>query len=149
MSTVRPPVRLQSRRILIGLAAAAAVVALAPTASSAQARHHLVFKLSGPAHQNLVGSEGIAISLHCPLEACTVVASAFSKSPSIHTDQVRTHVAGGTTANLTLPLAPRQNGKLKAALEAGKSPAVTVHATARDSSGNKVSLSLLVRANKL
>jgi hypothetical protein len=146
VSIVRPPLRPRQRRFLIGLLAAIALLALVPVASSAQARHHLVFRLSGPTHQNMVGAEGIAIALHCPAEACTVVASASSPSPSVHTASVRTQVAAGTTKQLTLPLAPRQTAKLKAAVEAGKSPTLTVHATARDSSGNSVPLLLQVRS---
>jgi hypothetical protein len=134
-------------RILIGLAAALAVAALFPAASSA-GRHHLVFRLSGPSHQNMVTAEAVAIALHCPIEACTVVASASSASPSIRTATARARVAGGTTERLKLPLAPRQSAKLKAALEAGKLPTLTVHATAHDSAGNRVPLTLLVRSDK-
>jgi hypothetical protein len=93
--------------------------------------------LPGPSHQNIAAG-GIAITLHCPTEACTVVASAAGASPTIHTASVRTRVAAGTTKQLTLPLPPRQTAKLKAALKSGKSPILTVHATARDSSGNRV-----------
>jgi hypothetical protein len=144
---VRPPLRPRRRRFLIGLVAAIAILAL-PVAASAGARHHLVFQLSGSSHQNVVDAGGITIALHCPTEACTVVASASSASPSLRTASVRTRVAGGTTKQLTLPLAPRQTGKLKAALEAGKTPILTVNATARDSSGNRVPLSFQVRSDR-
>jgi hypothetical protein len=96
----------------------------------------------------MVAAEGIAIALHCPIEACTVVAAATSASPSIRTATVRTRVAGGSTKQLTVPLAPRQSAKLKAAVKAGKLPTLTVHATAHDSPGKRVPLTLLVRSDK-
>jgi hypothetical protein len=148
MSIIRPPVKRRSGRILTGLAAAAiAAAALAPAATSAT-QHHLVFKLSGSSHQNMVDAEAIVIAAHCPTEACTVVAAATSTSPSIHTARVRAHVPAGTTEQLLLPLAPRQSAKLKAAVKAGKPPTLTVHATAHDSAGNNVPLTLLVHSNK-
>jgi hypothetical protein len=146
VSIVHPSLRPHRKRFLIGLLAAIAILILVPVASSAQARHHLVFQLTGPSHQNMVDAEGVTIALHCPTEACTVVASATSVSPAVHSASVRTRVAAGTTKQLTLPLAPRQTNKLKAALKSGKSPILTVHATARDASGNRVPLTLQVRS---
>jgi hypothetical protein len=145
VSIARPPLRPRRARFFIGLVAAAAALALVPAASGAPT-HHLVFRLSGSSHQDMVAAEGIAIGLHCPIEACTVVASASSASPSVRTASVRTQIAAGTAKQLILPLAPRQTDKLKAALEAGQSPTLTVHATARDSSGNRVPLTLQVRS---
>jgi hypothetical protein len=148
VSIARPPLRPRRARFLIGLIAAVAALALVPAASGAPAHHHLVFRLSGPSHQNMVAAGGVVIALHCPIEACTVVASATSASPSVHTASVRTSVTAGTTKQLTLPLTPRQSAKLKVAAKAGKSPALTVHATARDSSGNRVPLTFQVHSTK-
>ncbi len=134
-------------RILIGLATTAMAAALLP-ASSGAGQHHLVFELSGPSHQNMVTAAAVDVSVECPTEACTVVASASSASPSVHTGTVRTRVARGSAQTLTLPLAPAQNAKLKAATQAGKSPTLTVQATARDAAGNQVRLTLLVRSDK-
>jgi hypothetical protein len=133
-------------RFLIGLGAAIALLALVPVASSAQGHHHLVFQLTGPSHQDIVDAGAITVALHCPAEACTVVASATSVSPAVQAMSVRTRLPAGTTKQLTLPLAPRQTAKLKAAAKAGKSPTLTVHATARDASGNSVPLTLQVRS---
>jgi hypothetical protein len=148
VSISRPPLRARRQRFLIGLVAAIALLILVPAASSAGPRHHLVFQLTGSSHQNMVDAGGITIALHCPAEACTVVASASSTSPSVRTAPVRTSVAGGTTKQFTLALAPRQIAALKAAGKAGKSPTLTVQATARDSSGNRVPLTFQVRSSK-
>ncbi|HEX4753845.1 MAG TPA: hypothetical protein VH268_13165, partial [Solirubrobacterales bacterium] len=149
MSIIRPPERpRRGRKVIALLTVAATAAALVPAASSAHrgsGRHHLVFKLAGPAHQNVIGTHGIVISVRCPAEACTVVASATSSSPSIHTAKVRIRVAAGGTERLTLPLSTRDSGKLKAALEAGKKPSLTVKATAKDGFGSKVPLSLRVK----
>jgi hypothetical protein len=146
VSTIRLPLRQRRERILIGLALIATAAAIFPAASAA-GRHHLVFRLTGPSHQNIVATEAVVISVGCPTEACTVVASAGAKSPSVHTGTVRSHLAGGSTEQLTLPLAPAQGAKLAAARNAGKSPTLTVHAAARDSAGNRVHLTLLVRSD--
>jgi hypothetical protein len=77
-----------------------------------------------------------------------VVASAKSKNPSLHTGNVRTQIGVGEAETLTLPLAPRQRGKLKAALEAGRSPTFTVTATAHDQGGTRIPLTITVEAKK-
>jgi len=151
MSIIRPPVRPRRRRKVIGiLAAIATAAALVPIASGAQARvrHNLVFKVTGSSHQNVIDAHGIVISVRCPAEACTVVASATSSSPSIHTAKIHAHVPAGGTERLTLPLSARDGGKLAAALEAGKKPSLTVKATAKDKFGSKVPLSLQVKPVK-
>jgi hypothetical protein len=147
VSTIRLPTRPLRSRILIGLALIATAAALFPTASLA-GRHHLVFRLTGPSGQNVVAAEAIVISAHCPAEACTVVASASATSPSVHTATVRTRIAAGSTKQMTLPLTPTQSAKLKSATKAGKSPTLTVHATAHDSAGNRVPLTLLVHSDR-
>jgi hypothetical protein len=149
MSIIRPPLRPHRGRLLIGLLAATATAAALVPIAQARTRHDLVFKVSGSAHQNVIGTHGIVISAHCPAEACTVVASATGTSPSVHTGKVRAKVAAGGTKRLTLPLDTRDGAKLKAALEAGKAPTLTVHATAHDAFGGKVPLTLTVKPNKL
>jgi hypothetical protein len=147
MSIIRPLQRPRRGRKVIGLlAVTATAAAFVPIASSAQAQghHNLVFKVAGAAHQNVIDAHGIVISVRCPAEACTVVASATSSSPSVHTGKIRAHVAAGGTERLTLPISPRDSGKLKAALEAGKAPTLTVKATAKDGFGSEVPLSLQV-----
>jgi hypothetical protein len=150
MSIIRPHKKLHLTRIVIALLAPVAATALVPAAAGAgkTTTHRLEFRLSGPGHQDVLGTGAIAFTAHCLTEACTVVASASSNHPSIHSGTVRAHVARGKAATLSLPLAPRQQGKLKAALESGKSPALTVKATAHDSAGNRVPLSLEVHASK-
>jgi hypothetical protein len=134
--------------ILIGLAAALALVAaLVPAgagAGPAPGLHHLTFSLSGPARQNVVDAEAVTVRVRCPTEACTVVASASAQSPSVHSATVRTRIAAGSSQELTLPVNARQGGKLAAALEAGKAPTLTVHATAKDGAGNAVPLTFAV-----
>lgn len=154
MSITRPPQRLHLARLLIALVAPIVVAGLCPAVAGAGAPHeaskghHLEFRLSGRDRQDVLGASAIVINARCPTEACTVVAKATSKKPSIHTATVHAHVAAGKAASITLPLAKRQRGKLKAALEAGKSPILLVKATAHDHAGNKIPLTLEVRAFK-
>lgn len=137
-------------RILIGLlavsAAAAALVPAISSAGSPKSVHKLVFKIDGKARQKVVGAGGIVVTARCPAEACTVVASAKGKSPSIHTGKVRALVAGGESQRMILPLSAKDGAKLRAALVAGKEPALTVSAMARDGYGAKVPLELTVTA---
>jgi hypothetical protein len=138
-------------RILIGLLAiAAGSAALLPASSGAGApakgAHKLVFKINGQARQDVVAAGGIVFKAECPAEACTVVASAVGESPSVHTAKVRARVAGGGSERLMLPLGARDDEKLRAALAAGKKPALTVSAIARDAYGSKVPLELTVTA---
>jgi hypothetical protein len=152
MSIIRPPMKPRRGRKVIGLLAVTALsAALIPAASSAHrgsGRHNLVFRVTGSAHQDVIDAHGIVISVRCPAEACTVVASATSASPSIHTGKFHAHVAAGGAERLTLPLSTRDSGKLKAALEAGKAPTLTVKATAKDGFGSEVPLSLQVKPVK-
>jgi nitrogen fixation protein FixH len=96
----------------------------------------------------MVGESAIQVRVRCLSEPCTVVASATSKSPSIHSGTARVQLAVGEADTLSLPLAPRQRGKLKAALEAGRSPTFTVKATAHNQAGTRIPLSITVEAKK-
>jgi hypothetical protein len=142
--------RRRRSRILIGLlaitACAAALVPAISSAGSPQSGHKLVFRIHGQARQDVVGDGGIALKAECPAEACTVVAWAQAKSPSVHTGKVRARVAGGGSQRIVLPLGKSEGRKLQAALEAGKKPALTVSATARDGYGAEVPLELTVTA---
>jgi hypothetical protein len=137
-------------RILIGaLAITVGAAALIPPISSAGAphgSHKLVFKIDGQARQNVVGAGGIVVTVRCPAEACTVVASAKATSPRVQTGNVRVRVAGGGSARMMLPLGAKDGAKIQAALAAGKKPALTVSAMARDGYGAKVPLELTVTA---
>lgn len=150
MSIIRPPQRLHLTRLIIALVAPVVVTGFYPAAAGAGATqgHHLEFRLSGRDHQDVLGARAIVINARCPTEACTVVARATSRQPSIQSATIHAHVAAGKAATIMLPLAKRQRGKLKAALEAGKSPSLMVKATAHDQVGNKIPLSLEVRAFK-
>jgi hypothetical protein len=137
-------------RILIGvLAITAGAAALIPAISSAGAphgTHKLVFKIDGQARQNVVGAGGIVVTVRCPAEACTVVASAKSTSPQVSTGNVRARVAGGGSARMMIPLSAKDGEELRAALAAGKKPTLVVSAMARDGYGAKVPLELTVTA---
>ena len=152
MSIVRHPLRLPRRAILIGLATAFALIAaLVPAVAGAGQKpnaHHLVFRLSGAAHQDVVGAGAVKVRVRCPAEACTVVASAAAKSPSVHSSTVRAHVPAGGTRDLTLPVSAHQGAKLAAARKAGKATTLTVHATAKDGAGNAIPLTFVVRVTK-
>jgi hypothetical protein len=149
VSFTRPFQRLARGPILIGLAVIAAAAFLpAGVAAGGQQAHHLEFRLSALPHQDLVGESAILVRARCLSEPCTVVASATSKSPLLYTGTTRAQIAAGDAETLSLPLAPRQRGKLKAALEAGRSPTFTVKATAHDSAGTQVPLSIEVHAIK-
>jgi hypothetical protein len=147
VSFARPLQRLSRGPILIGLALIAA--ALLPAAAGAGANaHHLEFRLSALPHQDLVGESAIQVRVRCLSEPCTVVASGKSKNPALHTGTTRAQLAAGEADTLSLSLAPRQRGKLKAALEAGRSPLFTITATAHDQSGTRIPLSITVEAKK-
>ena len=149
---LRSPYVLRRRpgRILIGVVAmTAGAAALIPAISSADAppgAHKLVFKIDGHARQNVVGAGGIVVTARCPAEACTVIASAKGTSPEVHTGKVRVRVAGGGSERMVLPLSAKDGEKLRAALGAGKKPALIVSAIARDGYGAKVPLELTVTA---
>jgi hypothetical protein len=122
---------------------------LIPAISSAGAphgAHKLVFKIDGRARQNVVDAGGIVVTVRCPAEACTVVASAKATSPQVQTGNVRARVAGGGSARMMLPLSAKDGAKLGAALAVGRKPALTVSAMARDDYGAKVPLELTVTA---
>ena len=150
MSIIRPSQRLPLACILIALSVPVVAAAFVPSLAGAGAPkgHHLEFRLSGRDHQDVLGEGAIVINARCPTEACTVVATATSEKPSIHTATVHAKIAAGKAASITLPLAKKQKGKLKAALEAGKSAPLTVKATAHDHAGNRIPLSFEVRAYK-
>ena len=127
-------------------AGAAALVPAVSAAGSPRANHKLVFRIDGKARQDVVGAGGIVVTAICPTEACTVVASAKGKSPSVHTGKVRARVSGGGSERLMLPLGAKDVGRLRAAVASGKEPELTVSATARDAYGAKVPLELMVTA---
>jgi hypothetical protein len=142
-------VRRRPGRILIGLLAVSAGAALIPAISSAgspKSVHKLVFKIDGQARQNVVGAGGIVVTFRCPAEACTVIASAKATSPQVHTGKVRARVAGGGSERMMLPFSAKDCAKLRAAMAAGKKPALTVSAMARDGYGAEVPLELTVMA---
>jgi hypothetical protein len=147
----RYPVRRRRGRFLIGLlAVSVGATALLPAVAGAGAppkgAHKLVFWINGEARQDVVGSGGVVVVAKCPAEACMVVAAAAGKSPSVHTVKVRTRIAAGGSARMMLPLGSRDDEKLRAALAAGKKPALTVSAKARDGYGAEVPLELTVTA---
>ena len=137
-------------RILIGaLAITAGAAALIPAISTAGAphgTHKLVFKIDGQARQNVLDAGGIVVTVRCPAEACTVIASAKATSPQVNTGKVRARVTGGGSARMMLPFSAKDGQMLQVALAAGKKLALTVSATARDGYGAKVPLELTVTA---
>ena len=150
MSFARPSQRLSRGPILIALAAIA-IAALLPAVAGAGAPKggpQLEFRLSASPHQDIVGESAIQVRARCLRESCTVVAAAKSKSPALHSGKASTTLAAGESETLSLPLAKQQRGKLKAALEAGKSPTFTVEATAHDAAGDHVHLSIAVSPSK-
>ena len=150
MSLFVPPIhRLRRGPILIGFAAAISALALLPAAAGAgSTNHHLEFRLSSPEHQDMVGEGSILIRARCLGEPCSVVASAKSKKPSLHTGKASAQLAAGDSETLALPLPKQQRGKLKAALEAGRSPVFTITATAHDHGGTHIPLSIEVTAQR-
>lgn len=150
MSIIRPALRLPPHRILTGLVAAIIAAALVPSAAGAGAPkgHHLVFHLSGQSHQDVIGAHSVTVRARCPAEACIVVASATSKSPSFQTAKVHARVPAGGAEALSVPLSPRDRGELKAAFEAGHLPTLIVKVIAHDGAGNRVPLKIEVRPLK-
>jgi hypothetical protein len=96
----------------------------------------------------MVGESAIEVRARCLGAPCTVVATATSKNPALHTGQTRIGIAVGKAATVSLPLPKQQRGKLKAALEAGRSPIFTVKATAHDQAGTYIPLTIEVEAKK-
>jgi hypothetical protein len=148
VSFARPLQRLSRGPILIALAVIALAALLPAVAGAGSNAHHLEFRLSALPHQDMVGESAIAVRVRCLTEPCTVVASAKSKSPALQSGTTRARLAAGEAETLSLPLAPRQRGKLKAALEAGRSPTFTVTATAHDQGGTRIPLTITVEAKK-
>jgi hypothetical protein len=147
VSISRLSLRRPAAAILIG--ALLVLAGLLPAAASDGANGpHLEFRLSALPHQDMVGDSAIEVRARCLSEPCTVVASATSKSPAIHTGQARARIAAGEATTLVLPLPKQQRGKLKAALEAGRSPIFTVKATAHDKAGTYIPLSIQIEAKK-
>jgi hypothetical protein len=131
------------------IAALIALAALLPAAAVGGTKsNHLEFRLSALPHQDMVGESAIEVRVRCLSEPCTVVGSAKSKDPSLHTGQGRLTLEAGEADTLVLPLSKQQRGKLKAALEAGRSPLFTVKATAHDQGGTHIPLSIQVEAKK-
>jgi hypothetical protein len=148
VSFARPFQRLPRGPILIALALVS-LAALLPAAAGAGGNgHHLEFRLSALPDQDIVGASAIQVRVRCLSEPCTVVASAKSKNPTLQSGTTRAQIGVGEVETLSLPLASRQRGKLKAALEAGRSPTFTVSATAHDQAGTRIPLSITVQAKK-
>jgi hypothetical protein len=148
VSFSRPPQRPSRGPILIAALAIALAALLPAAAVGGPKENRLEFRLSAMRHQDMVGKSAIELRARCLGEPCTVVASAKSKNPSIYTGKVRVKIGSGDSATLSLPLAKRQRGKLKAALEAGKAPTFTVEATAHDQGGTHIPLEVEVKAQK-
>jgi hypothetical protein len=148
VSFSRPTLRRPRGLILIGLALIALAALLPAAAIGGSTGAHLEFRLSALPHQDMVGESAIEVRARCLHEPCTVVASASSKNPALHTGQAHARIAAGEAKTLSLPLSKQQRGKLKAALESGRSPIFTVKATAHDKAGTYVPLSIQVKAKK-
>lgn len=148
MSFSRLPLRRPRGPILIGLALIALAALLPAAAIGGTKGAHLEFRLSALPHQDMVGESAIEVRARCLSEPCSVVASAKSKNPSLHTGQARVTIAAGEAKTLSLPLPKQQRAKLKAALNSGRSPIFTVKATAHDQAGTHIPLSIQVEAQK-
>jgi hypothetical protein len=154
MPNIRLPLGRPRTTVLVGTLALLA--ALAPAAAAAgpaagpakPGAHHLSFHIGGASHQDVVGAEAVRFRVTCPTEACTVVASASTRSPAVHSRTVRSHLAKGDSKQLTLPVAAAQCAKLASALERGKAPSLTVRAIAKDTAGNSVPLTLRVAVTR-
>jgi hypothetical protein len=145
VSISRLPLRRPGAPILIG---ALLALALLPAAALGGKTTHLEFRLSALPHQDMVGESAIEVRARCLSSPCTVIAKATSKNPSLHTSQATTKIAAGEAKTLALPLPKQQRGKLKAALEAGRSPIFTVKATAHDKNGTHIPLSIQVESKQ-
>lgn len=148
MSFARPFQRPSRGPFLIAAALIVLAALLPAAAAGGPKQNHLEFRLSALPHQDMVGESAIELRARCIGEPCTVVASATSKSPALHTGQARLKIAAGESTTLSLPLPKLQRGKLKAALEAGKSPTFTVEATAHDKGGTRIPLKIEIKAQK-
>jgi hypothetical protein len=96
----------------------------------------------------MVGESAIEVRARCLGKPCTVVASATSKNPTLHTAQATIKIAAGEAATLSLPLPKQQRSKLKSALNSGRSPIFTVKATAHDQAGTHIPLTIQVESKQ-
>jgi hypothetical protein len=148
MSTIRPRKRLIHGGILIAAAAIVAFALVPAAGAGAPQGHHLEFRLSGPSPQNVVGAGAIQINARCPVEACTVVASAASKNPAIRTGTTRAKIRAGAAEPILLLLRPHQQAKLRSVVKSGRKPTFTVHAAAHDSAGTRIPLKIMIETRK-
>lgn len=118
----------------------------------------LSFDLSGKATQRIVKQEGVIAKASCPLENCDVVVDGKAKVPSpkgartprakFDLKPINAAVAAGVVEKVKLRLGKRRLQAAKAALRAGKTPKITVTASATDAAGNGATDSLQVKAKR-
>ena len=115
------------------------------------------FDLTGKAKQRIVKQKGVIVQASCPLESCTATASGKGKVPKpkgraprakLILKPVTAAVDAGIAERIKLPLKKKALKQVKAALEAGKRPKVTVSTSVTDASGNQATDALTVKATR-
>lgn len=110
----------------------------------------LSFTLDGAKQQRVLRQGAVRVTLQCPLEDCTAVASASGKvrAVALRLRPRSIAVAAGPARTVALRLSTKQRRALRKALAAGKRPRITVTAEARDAAGNTVRSTLRVTARR-
>ncbi len=111
----------------------------------------IAFTLAARARQRIAGRRGLAVDVGCPREDCTVIASATGKlggssRPKLSIGPVTTKLGAGEVRTLRLPLGKRQRHKVRRALDAGRTPRLTISATALDGAANAATKTVMVGA---
>jgi Ca2+-binding RTX toxin-like protein len=115
----------------------------------------LSFTLTGAATQRVLRQKSVRVQVHCPLEACSTVASASGRlhrvrkaglpATKLRLRRLVSQIPAGATTTLRLRLSKAQLAALRKAVAAGQRPALRVTVTARDAAGNEVTRTLRVK----
>ena len=110
----------------------------------------LRFELTAKPKQRALRQRGVAVEASCPLEDCTVTATAKLKRPTrmarAALKPVTVELSAGISRPIELALTKKGRRALKAGLRRQKPPKLAVTATATDTAGNKATGALNVKA---
>jgi Ca2+-binding RTX toxin-like protein len=108
--------------------------------------------LAGGAKKQKIKRNGVAVSLRCPDEACSVSVSARAKiagrRKTLKLSSAKTSLARNRAKSIRLKLGRRDRARVRAALRARKRVTVTFTATARDALGNRTTVKRSVRLRR-
>jgi Ca2+-binding RTX toxin-like protein len=116
------------------------------------------FDLTANGKQRVVRRRGVVVTASCPLEACSVSATASgtlrsskgagAKPVKLALEPAAATLAAGVAQALALKLSPKARRKLKAGLRGGGKAKLSVSATATDAAANAATRELTVKAKR-